>query len=217
MVLAGDLTRLVVGGRHAGRSDRNGHWPPRCLLRWQDTKKPAIQRRRARCASIDRRCHCSVGFRSFCVLCPCSAGDKNRSISRAAPGIAGHLPVSRLPRGRIPNQLAFAASDFHKHSRPLTFPLAFSFDQSDESSWAKQMQKSIASRQILNAYGFDVNNDGTLQTRLEAIKKMGSGSGYSFFFSVESFSRMKVRISSAMANSFSHCSRYSVTGKRPIP
>ena len=40
---------------------------------------------------------------------------------------------------------------------------------------------------------------------------------YSFFFSAWSLARMNSRIWSDMASSFSHCSRYKVTGKRPIP
>jgi hypothetical protein len=39
----------------------------------------------------------------------------------------------------------------------------------------------------------------------------------SFFFSCASLAAMKARISADMSSSFSHCSLYNVTGKRPIP
>jgi len=39
----------------------------------------------------------------------------------------------------------------------------------------------------------------------------------SLLFSRPSLAAMKVRISSAISSSFSHCSLYSVTGKRPSP
>jgi hypothetical protein len=39
----------------------------------------------------------------------------------------------------------------------------------------------------------------------------------SFFFSCASLAAMKARISADMSSSFSHCSLYKVTGKRPIP
>ena len=40
---------------------------------------------------------------------------------------------------------------------------------------------------------------------------------YCFFFKCASFAAMKARISADISSSFSHCSLYKVTGKRPIP
>jgi hypothetical protein len=40
---------------------------------------------------------------------------------------------------------------------------------------------------------------------------------YSFAFSCDSFAEMNPRMSSDISSSFSHCSLYSVTGKRPMP
>src|SRR4051794_6751537 len=42
-------------------------------------------------------------------------------------------------------------------------------------------------------------------------------SNYSLAFSFVSFATMNSRISSGISRSFSHCSLYKVTGKRPIP
>ena len=40
---------------------------------------------------------------------------------------------------------------------------------------------------------------------------------YSFVFNCASFSAINARISADISSSFSHCSLYRVTGKRPIP
>ena len=49
------------------------------------------------------------------------------------------------------------------------------------------------------------------------IRIISAVRAYCFFFKCASFAAMKARISADMSSSFSHCSLYKVTGKRPIP
>ena len=62
----------------------------------------------------------------------------------------------------------------------------------------------------------------SVATCRNCVRPLGLRAGFgvryqSFAFSRASFSAMNARISSDMFRSFSHCSLYNVTGKRPIP
>ena len=80
------------------------------------------------------------------------------------------------------------------------------------------LPSSVQHRELALAF---VTHPGRGSSRSRRDSKLRSGPlssmPYSFVFSLESFSRMNASISGALDRMRSHCSLYSVTGKRPMP
>src|SRR5271157_665693 len=95
----------------------------------------------------------------------------------------------------------------------------------------QQRRIAIGAGAVGQNEGVAVGQRGTMQSAADAIAMerffheaalvcvpiSDPRSGYSFFLSCRSLSWINWRIWSAIPSSFSHCSRYRVTGKRPNP